>query len=581
MCVLTILAAPVLAQGGVSVTAEVDRTTISTDGLLTLTLTVAGDFQQLGEPQLPLMSGFNVVSSSRSSQFSMLNGVVTARTVFTYRLQPTGPGAFTIESVTVLVNGSPYQTEPIAIQVVQGAAPTQTPPRPSAEQTPSASAPDELADQDVYTAADVDNSRPVVGQQIIYRFRFYQAVNLLNQPRLDWPSFSSFWTEDLTPNNTYEQIVAGRLYRVTEVRRALFPTAAGQITIEPSKLISPDFGREGVLQTEPVALDVQPLPEGAPPDFAGAVGQFEIETWVEPTAARVNEPVTLFIRVSGAGNLITLPDPTEEIETRLPDWRVYDPQTTTNVGQEGDTIRGDKLFARLLVPKTAGELSIPSFALAYFDPQAGEYRRIKTEAVLVQVAPGEDLTPGPTPNEKQDVTLLASDIRHIKAAPPALATRRTPLLEQPVYWLGWFVPLLIVVGTYAWDRRRRRLSSDAARIAVRAQRARRRAHKRLARARKLAREDEHAVYAAVARALTDYCGDKFNLSAAGLTRNVIRHALTNQAVPDDLIDRALACLDWADSGRFAPVAAGRSAGELISEAQIIITELEQIIKGDA
>ncbi len=600
ICVLFLLAPSALAQGGVSVRAEADRTAISTDDLLTLTVSVAGDFQQLGEPQLPLMGGFNVVGSSRSSQFSMVNGVVTARAVFTYQLQPTGPGTFTIEPITILVNGTPYQTDPIAVQVTQpggqGAAPTPTVPEPAPGQGPAAAAPGGLVGQDLYVEADVDNPTPVVGQQIIYRFRFYQAVNLFNQPQLTWPTFSGFWTENLSPNNVYEQAAGGRRYRVTEVRRALFPTAAGAVTIEPARLTIPGdlFSGDILLQTEPVSVDVQPLPPGAPAGFAGAVGQFEIEAWVEPTEIRVNEPVTLFVRVSGKGNLSTLPDLTEGIEPLLPDWRVYDPQTTTDVGQDGDTIRGEKRIERLLVPKVEGALSIPSFLLTYFDPQAGAYRQIETEPLVVQVAPGENVAPGPAlpGSDKQEITLLASDIRHIKAAPPALATGRTPLLGQPLYWLGWVVPPLAAVGAWTWERRRRRLSSDVA--YARALRAQRLARQRLAQARKQARADhvphcrdtpvsgwravpgEDAAYATVARALTDYLGDKFNLPAAGLTRDAIASRLSPLA-SRPLVDRVLACLDWADSGRFAPAAAGRDVGELVTTAEALITELEHAI----
>jgi hypothetical protein len=582
LALLLIVAAPVLAQGNVTVTAEVDRTGVSTDDLLTLTLTVAGDFQQLGEPQLPLLTGFNLAGSSRSSQFSMVNGVVTARTVFTYRLQPTAPGSLTIEPITVQVNGSAFQTEPITVEVVQGTAPppTSQSAAPAGEE-PSVPPPGALEGQDFYVATDVDNPSPFVGQQIIYRFRFYQAVNLFNQPLLNLPAFSGFWTEALAPNRVYEQTAAGRLYRVTEVRQALFPTAAGPVTLEPATLTIPGdfFSRDVVLESQPIEVNVQPLPAGAPEDFEGAVGQFEISAWVEPAETRVNEPITLFVRIQGAGNLNALPDPTAGAESLLSDWRVYDPQITTNVTQEGDEIKGEKLFERLLVPRRDGQLDLPSFGMVYFDPETGTYERAATEPLTVQVAPGEGDSSGPFPNAggKQDVVVLGSDIRHIKAAPPALATRRPQLLGRPLYWLGWILPLLAVAGVWAWDRHRHRLSSDVARAAIRSQRARRLARKRLAQARQQARQDQDAAYAAVARALTDYLGDKFNLPAAGLTRDAICQTLAARNVPDDLIARTLSCLDWADSGRFAPVAAGRGADALIAAAEAILGELEQTI----
>ena len=85
---------------------------------------------------------------------------------------------------------------------------------------------------------------------------------------------------------------------------------------------------------------------------------------------------------------------------------------------------------------------------------------------------------------------------------------------------------------------------------------------------------EDAAYGAITRALTAYLGDKFNLPAAGLTRDVIWQRLAMCPVPEHLIDRLLTCLDWADSGRFAPAAAGRDARDLAAEAEKIITELE-------
>jgi hypothetical protein len=426
----------------------------------------------------------------------------------------------------------------------------------------------------------VDNPTPFVGQQIVYRFRFYQAVNLFVQPRLDWPTFSGFLTESLVPNNISELDAAGRRYRVTEVRQALFPTISGQLAIEPTTLTIPgDFlSRDTVLTTEPVVVDVQPLPNGAPDGFTGAVGQFQITAWTEPQQAQANEPLTLLVRISGTGDLTTLADPTSILKDLLPDWRVYDAKTTTNVTQDGDIVRGEKLFERLLVPRTNGDHPIPSFTLIFFDPQTGEYRRTETEDLVVAVTGSDNGGSGTLRqgNTKQDITIEASDIRHIKPALPSLATQRTSVFEQPVYWAGWIAPIFVLVAVWAWDQRRRRLAGDTA--YARAQRARRQAHKQLAQAQGLASDDRDAAYSAVAHALTNYLGDKFDLPASSLTRDSIRQAMTMKTVPGDLVDRFLTCLDWADSGRFAPMAAGREIEDLIAEAEVVIMELEQTIR---
>jgi len=581
-CMLGVLlcsTVPALAQADVTFTASVDRTTITSDDLLTLQLTLAGAFHSSNQPQIPPLEGFAVVGTNQSSQFSMVNGAVSSQVVFTYRLQPTKTGALTIPAIPIQVGDQTYQTDPITIEVTQGAAPQIG--QPTTEAPADTTAPGELAGRDLYAEADVDNPAPLVGQQIVYRFRLYQAVNLFNQPSLDWPDFTGFLNYDLSPNNQYYQQVAGRQYLVTEVRRALFPTAPGDVTLDPATLTIPGdfFNRAIQLQTDAVAVDVRPLPGRAPEDFAGAVGQFEIEAGVEPSESRVNEPVTLFVRVSGTGNVDMLPDPTAGVEDMLAGWRVYDPQVTTDVSQDGDFIRGEKRFERPLVPKTEGDLTIPSFGLTFFDLEAGAYRHVETEPLVVHIEPGEAQLTGPVVvpvgEGKRDVVVLASDIRHIKPAPPALTTHRASLLAQPLYWTGWGLPLLAVVGAWLWDRCRRHLVGNVA--YARAQRARRLARKRLSEARKMVKVDQGAAYAAVARALTAYLGDKFNLPAAGLTHDAIRQTLAASAVPGDLTVRLLACLDWADSGRFAPVAAGREAHDLIKEAEEIITKLEEEI----
>ncbi len=579
-CIILLgLANPAYAQNDFTFTASVDRNTITTDDLLTLQLTLTGAFDNANQPQLPMLEGFAVVGSSQSSQFSIVNGKTSSQVVFTYRLQPIGTGSLIIPAIPIQMDGQTYRTEPIGVEVTQGASPQAQ--QPAGEAPADTSAPGELSGQNIYVEAEVDNSSPVVGQQIVYHFRFYQAVNLFSQPQLDWPDFTGFLGYELSPNTQYYQQAAGKQYLVTEVRRALFPTAEGKLTIGPATLTIPgDFFNRGVqLQTQEVMVNVHPLPDEPPQDFAGAVGQFEIEAWVEPAEGRVNEPATLFVRVSGAGNVSTLPDPTQGVEEMLPGWRVYDPQVTTDVGQDGDAIRGEKLFERPLVPKTDGDLTIPPLALSFFDPGAGTYHRVETEPLVVRVAPGEAQTPGPViiGTGKQDVVVLASDIRHIKSAPPALVTNRTSLLAQPLYWLGWGMPLLTVAATWLWDRRRQHLAHDIA--YARAQRARRQARQRLSEARKLVRtgKSEDVIYATVARAVTTYLGDKLDLSAAGLIRDTIEQALSTSSVPDEVIDRVLACLDWADSGRFAPVAAGRKASDLVQEAEEIITRLEENI----
>lgn len=569
--------APVHAQDDITFSASLDRETLSSDQMLNLELTLAGTFTNADRPDLTALTDFVVVGSSQSSQFSMVNSKTSSQIVFSYRLQPAAIGVLTIPPISIQVAGQTYQTQALNVEVTQGSAPVSQTPGQGAP--PEAVEPASLVGQDLFVEAGVDNPTPFVGQQLVYTFRFYQAVNVSGRPSLDWPEFTGFLGYDLTPNNQYYQTVGGREYLVTEVRRALFPTAPGQVTLGPAALVVPgDFFNNGFqMETDSLVVDVQALPQGAPESFSGAVGQFAIESWVEPVQTRANEPLALFVRVSGAGNLDVLADPTAALLADLPGWRVYDPQVSTDLRQDGDFMQGEKVFERLLVPKTEGSLTIPAFELSYFDPQSLSYQQVQTAPLDVAVALGEEEAPSAViiGNDKQEVVLLGNDIRHIKPAPPALMPLRTSLVQRPAYWLGWCMGGLAVLGAWFWERRQHTLLHNVA--YARLLRARKMARRRLSDARKLIATDEDAAYSAVAQALHHYLGDKFNLPAAGLTRDVMRETLYAQSVDGALLERLLAGLDWADSGRFAPVAAGRGAEALVQEAEAIVTALEGVL----
>ena len=283
----------VLAQS--PITAEVDQTRLTIDEQVILTVTVNGDFLNIPRPDLSQLQNFVVVSSSTSTQVSIVNGKMTSQGVFIYRLQPLEEGNLIIASIEVNIGGQIYQTEPIEIEVVADDRPG-TPP---AQAVPETGTPDALRGQDFFVEAEVDNSSPYLGQQIIYTFKLYQAVSFFGQPDYTPPTFTDFWSSEILSQPHYNIQADGREYVVTEIRTALFPANLGLITIEPAGLVIPGglLNPDIKLETEPITVDVRPLPAGAPADFSGAVGQFEIRANLSAVESKVNEPITLVVEV--------------------------------------------------------------------------------------------------------------------------------------------------------------------------------------------------------------------------------------------------------------------------------------------
>ena len=259
-------------------------------------------------------------------------------------------------------------------------------PSPGNEVIPeNISPPAALQGDDFFIEALVDLPAPYLEQQLIYTFRFYQALQVYREPQFEGPLFDGFETMGL-PVQEYNLDAAGRTYLVTEIRTALFPTSPGKITIGPARLMLPgNIYEEPVdLYTEPIEIDTRPLPDNPPPGFNGAVGQYGIEAWFKPVEVAVHQPATLFVAVSGVGNIRELPD------LNWPDmtgWQAYNSLTSLTSAMENNVMTGTRVYERVMVPSEIGDFTIPPISLVYFDPVAAEYRTINTDSLAVKVVP--------------------------------------------------------------------------------------------------------------------------------------------------------------------------------------------------
>ncbi|MBN1219825.1 MAG: protein BatD [Anaerolineae bacterium] len=554
------------------ITAEVDRTTVSTNEELLLTVTVRGELASIPRPDLSGVQDFAVVSSGSSTQISWINGELTSQGIFRFHLRPLQEGNLTIAPIGVTIDGQLYQTAPIDIEVVPGVSPNVPSATPLPGQAPAA-----LADQPLFVEAEVDNPVPYLGEQITYIFRFYQAadaaVPTFGRPDYRPPPFTNFWGQTVLSQPYYSTTINGRDYLVTEIHTALFPANPGSLTIDPTQLIilGDLFNSDIRLETEPVVVEVQSLPTGAPPDFNGAVGQFEIKTRLSATEGIVNEPLTLYLDLEGQGNVELL---TEPPLPNLPNWRVFDSQSSSKVEAQEDVVYGRRRFERLLVPGQPGEYTFPAIRFSYFDPQAGDYRTIESEPIPIIIHPGEttDYPPVVVDSDKQPVQVITGDIRHIKPVPTALDGAGGLLISHPLYWTFWILPVLVVGGVWIWQNRRQRLLLDSA--YARSQRARRVAHKILAGA----RQPDADGCAVAQRALLGYLSDKLNQPTVGLTTDNLIELLRQHQFDPSLIERVETVLTKIDAGRFAPIEE-IAVQSLVVETRNLVNDLEKSFGG--
>lgn len=616
LLLLSILALPAQAQAP-AFSAIVDRTSVNLGESLILAITLEGNH---AAPDLPALDGFRILGASSGTQVTSVNGNATVQSTTQYQLMPLRTGQLTIPAFQVTVSGQTYTSDPIVIEVgdaaaapapaspgampplfQSGSAPldlfgmldqlmqgspnlgslaglAQLPVSPS-QSAPQIAAPAALQGQDYYAEALIDKPAAYQGEQVLVTVRLYQALESFGQIEYQPPAFSGFWSQQLPDQATYTTEAGGRTYRVTELQHVLFPTLAGQMVIDPARFVVPgDFlGAPGVeLASQPLTLDAHPLPAGAPASFQGAVGQYQMETSVDKTAARVGDAITQRVAIAGVGNIEQVADPA------WPDvaaWRAFDSQSTTDSQFRDGQFAGVRQIERVLVPTQAGDLTVPAAEFSYFDPVAGQYQTISAEPVTVAVAPAAgDSAPasaaqpasGSEPAPAARVA-AAAGLRPLKVEAALARTAGASLPRQPLYWALWALPVALVAGQVAWQRRQRSQQVNAA--ALRSQRAARQANQALAAARKTPSTAPEAA----GRILADYLGAKLQRPVTGLTQAALAEALLARAVAPAVVAQVQAILAWSEVGRYAPADPGHAtpAGDLLAATQQVIGDLER------
>lgn len=599
----TLLAAVLLSgsSGGQdpSVRAFLDRTSVARGEQFTLSVEVSGKgASSAGEPRLPPMEEFAAFLGRRSSQqFRLVNGRMSTSRTFSFHFQATREGEFEIGAVQVQLDGNIHKSAPLRIRVGSGGRPVPTPPgrgRPDGTTSPA----------DLFVQATADRERVYRNQALVVTYKIYTGVRISSYGISKQPETAGFWVEDYPQPrqpHTEGEVIGGRRYTVALIKKmALFPTGAGEKEVGPLVLecrvqtrggswdpfgsrdpfrgfFSSDiFGREVTRQvaSNPLRVQVLPLPEeGRPPEFQGAVGDFSISGQLDPSEVKANEALSFKVRISGSGNLAGLSEPRIEFPSSF---EAYPPKVEQQIRRDPGGISGEKTFEYVLIPRRPGPVRLEPVKLAYFDPDSDAYRISRAPELSVNVAPGDQLAEAAKAGlSRQEVKLLAQDIRFIKIGSGPFHKIGDSILTVTGFWIPFSLPLLCLLGAVGYRRHQMRLKGDVA--YARARRARRVSRKRLAQARAhLDRGAEQEFYPAVGQALMGYLADKLNVAQAGMVGQEVKESLRARGVSEESLARYFDCLRICDLKQFAPSSSGREEmRDLMAGAREAVTRMEQ------
>lgn len=563
----------------------------------------------------PTIKNFNILSGpqqSQSSSMQIFNGQVTKSVsfTFTYILEATTEGTFTIPPASINSDGKVYQSNPLSIKVVKGSAPAPQQGNQQGgdkSQTPQGG---ELTTKDIFVRAIPSKTNPYQGEQIIVTYKLYTRVPVAEYSITRTPSTAGFWLQDLIKDskklNQYRENIGGQEYVVAEIKKdAMFAQKSGMLTIEPLELdvlaqIQRKVARRNfndpffdsffndsflgstyqnvkkTIRSNEVKISVKPLPsQSRPGDFTGGVGEFNVNASIDRDQLKTNEALTLKFSISGKGNIKLVEKP---IVVFPSDFEVYDPRTTDNISASGNGVTGSRSYEYLMIPRNPGKFKIKPISFSYFDLSSQAYKTITTEGFDITVEKGDgnsgDIV---TSTNREDFKVIGSDIRFIKTGQIEVSPLNQYFFGNLTFIL-WLiaVPLLFAIFVIVW---RKELSKRANVAFMKNKKATGIARKRLKLAERFHKQGNHeSFWAEISNALWGYMSDKFNIPRAALSMESAHDALKAKGVKEELIARFIDVLNNCEFARFAPGNKEQAMDQVYRQAIEVITLTEEELK---
>jgi len=179
------------------------------------------------------------------------------------------------------------------------------------------------------------------------------------------------------------------------IEQLVTPTRPGRIELAPASLkgrfITSIEGRHASLdelyaRSEAATLLVrEPPAEGRPATWTNAIGRFELAADLTPRAARVGDPLTLTLLVTGSGNLDELEPPDLAALPAFAPFRVHAPTSEAKAG--------GRLFTWSVRPRAAATTEVPPLPMAWFDPEREQWVERSTPALPLEVSEATALDP--------------------------------------------------------------------------------------------------------------------------------------------------------------------------------------------
>lgn len=409
---------------------------------------------QTGEPDFsPLREHFDLLSTSTSSQFSMINGRTSQSQQYQMTLAARKEGKVSIPGISFGNDTSPV----IEIEVTKG---VERPIPPDAEESG-----DELR---VFATVDVGD--PYVQQQVLLKVKIYRSIGWQNA-RLSDPRYEGgeLLVHQLGQDLQYPAELDGKSYQVIERSYTLIPQQSGEVKVLPFTLTAAvSTGQQGggygtpfdslfsrgssvqrIARSEPITLQVKTIPA----EFKGShwLAAREVrleENWSADTGElTAGEPVTRTIALIADG--VSVGQLPEISPPELTGVRIYPEHPVTHEQGTGEGLLSTSSRKFVFVPESRAAYELPEVELAWWNVVADRMETARLPARTLEVIAEAPAT------RKPEVIDVPTDTVPAEEEPEEASGSGSKFFDSVVLWSA----LLLVAAAALWHLFRRKTSS--------------------------------------------------------------------------------------------------------------------------
>ncbi|MDR0351604.1 MAG: BatD family protein [Puniceicoccales bacterium] len=393
--------------------------------------------------KFPKVHGLKFGNSMQEyTTMTSINGTVTQKSVKMYSIIPLEPGTVTIPSYKIHIGSESYEIPEATIKITNQKSTT------GSKTSSQNSQKNPLGNIDI----EFDKTQEhFVGESIPIKITAkmsaaYQWRLQNNIPKKIGDSFSDGPFSDGEVSQANDQTLCSWNTVITPLK-----SGNNQFSYELpiSVILQYEFSffpmeKNMVLRSDNIPLEIKPLPSNSQPsDFSGAIGDFKLgRVKLSSDRALVDDPITMTVEILGHGNFSRIKTPDLDENEH---WKVYTPKA---IFAADDQINhyGTKTFEYVIMPKTTGQIKIPTLKFSYFDLKSKEYK-------VVSMGGDQEIIVSRSGNFAQpnnDGDPKTNELKKIKTYDDAIIymdSTNYPSLRQNLYGIWFWLLNLAICST--------------------------------------------------------------------------------------------------------------------------------------